>query len=517
MSMERNINFPLFWKFSSIAVFVVLIFGTINIYLLWSSVYRSFEKEIDKRCIVLSSIIAEKVVSPIVYENIVSIYSELEEAQKSDKSIAYIFILDKFGNIIARTTDIKIPPQLISANSIGLGSYQIKIIEAKNFSKKIIRDIAYPILNGQLGSVRLGIVEEDIRTELNESTKKLLLMILLFLIIGLAGALFFSFLITSPIKAISKKAHNVNLDTITKENLKIERPRYKKILNFYFKDELDLLVSKFNMMLARLKRNVEELKRNRDSFIQTEKLASIGTLTSGIGHEINNPLSGIQNGVNRLIRNPDDIEQNKKYLDLIKEATDKIEIIVQQLLNFSRKQDVLFERINPVTILENSIKLVSYKLNKYNIIVKQSLCCVQYLNASTNHLEQVFLNLFLNSIDAINEKRKMNPDFQGKISIRLECKEGKSIIHINDNGIGIKDEIQNSIFDPFFTTKEVGKGTGLGLYVSYDIIKEHGGKLSFNSTYGTGTEFIIILPIIDTEELNENDIKNNEFFDLDTL
>jgi signal transduction histidine kinase len=501
----KTINLPLFWKFSIITVVVVLIFGTINIFLLWNSVYRSFEKEIDKRSKVLSSIVAEKVSTPIVYDDIVSIYTILDETQRSDPSIAYIFLLDNSGNIIAKTSDFNIPEKLIEANRIVAGIYQIKVIEAENFQYNTIRDIAFPILNGEVGTVRLGIVEESIRKELNLATRNLLLMIGGFLLLGLGGALFFSYIITSPIKSISEKAKSVNLDSIEKQNFAIKPPRYKKILNFFFDDELDLLVSTFNLMMVRLKNNVAELKKTRNSFVQAEKLASIGTLTSGIGHEINNPLSGIKNAINRIGKNPSNIEQNIKYFDLIKEATGKIENVVQQLLNFSRKQDVTFQKINPVEVLDNSINLAAYKLKKHNVEVEHSLCCVQFINASVNHLGQVFLNLFLNAIDAIDERKISDPDFQGKIKIDIACENDKSIIRFSDNGIGIKPEVANQIFDPFYTSKEVGKGTGLGLYVSFDIIKEHEGSLSFKSIYGEGTEFIIELPIVETQELKNTD------------
>ncbi len=497
MSRTKIINFPLFWKFFSIAVIIVLIFGSINIFLLWNSVYRSFEKEIDKRCIILSSIVADKVFSPVVYDNVVNIYSVLDEAKKSDKSIAYIFLLDGKGNIIAKSTDFIIPQTLVNANKIQRGKYNIQVIKTKNFKYNTIRDIAYPILYGDVGSVRLGIVEEDIRKELNDSTKDLLIMILIFLIIGLIGAFFFSYLITSPIKAISKKAQIVNLDTIEKEDFNIEKPGYKKLFNFYFEDELDILVSKFNLMMKRLKNNVVKMKKARNSFVQTEKLASIGTLTSGIGHEINNPLSGIQNGINRILKNPNNTEQNIKYLNLIKEATNRIENVVHQLLNFSRKQEIVFEKVDPVTIINDTINLVKYKLEKNNISIESNICCSHFINGSPNHIGQVFLNLFLNAIDAIEERVKIDPEIIGEIQLNLECKDKKSVIHIIDNGVGIKPKTQSKLFDPFFTTKEVGTGTGLGLYVSYDIIKEHGGMISFKSEYGKGAEFIIELPLIE--------------------
>ncbi|KAA3622108.1 MAG: sensor histidine kinase [Bacteroidetes bacterium] len=496
MSIIKKSRASLFWKFSVITTIVVLSFGMINIYQLWNTVYHSFEKEIDKRCKVLSSMVAEKVISPMVYDDWVNVYSILDETHRSDSGIAYIFILDpEEENIIARTSGMYIPNDLKNANSIVAGNYNIQVIETRNYKYDVIRDIAYPIMNGEIGIVRMGIVEDSIRSELREASKNLLLMIGLFLLLGLCGAFFFSYIITAPIKTLSQKAKNIDLDFIEREVVNIHPPRFKRIFNFFIADEMDVLISAFNLMMARLRANLKELKSTRDSFVQTEKLASIGTLTSGIGHEINNPLSGIKNGVNRILKNPGNTEQNLKYLGLISEATVKIENVVQQLLNFSRKQDIVFEVVNPAEVLETSISLAGYKLKKHRVEVVHSLCCVQYIKASVNHLGQVFLNLLLNSIDSIEEKRKIIPDYEGVIRVTIECKEGKSFISFIDNGIGIKPENISKIYDPFYTSKDVGKGTGLGLYVSFDIIKEHGGKLSCSSNYGKGAEFFIELPL----------------------
>ncbi len=500
MSETKKFRLSLFGKFSMITIVVVLAFGLINIYQLWNTVYHSFEKEIDKRCRVLSSMVAEKVLSPIVYEDWVEIYTVLDETRRSDSGIAYIFILDANGeDIIAQSPDMIIPNALIRANEMISGTYNINVIEAENFQYDVIHDIAFPILGGEIGVVRMGIVEDSIRGELNLATRNLLLMIGLFLMLGLSGALFFSYIITTPIKRISEKAKNVNINSIEKEDFKVYPPRYKRVFNFLIADELDVLVSTFNLMVARLKDNIRELKATRTSFVQAEKLASIGTLTSGIGHEINNPLSGIKNAINRILKNPENKEQTIQYLQLISEATGKIENVVQQLLNFSRKQDVVLETVNPVDVLETSISLAEYKLKKHQVDIEHSLCCVQYIKASVNHLGQVFLNLLLNSIDAIEEKRMTNPNHQGIIKISIECRGTKSFITLKDNGIGIKPENMSKIFDPFFTSKDVGKGTGLGLYVSFDIVKEHGGKLTCTSTYGEGTEFHIELPLESTD------------------
>ena len=318
-------------------------------------------------------------------------------------------------------------------------------------------------------------------------------MIAGFLIAGLLGAFFFSYLITKPIKLISKKADNINFNSIKDEDYKIKYRSYKRFFNVYFEDELDTLSSNFSDMILRLKRNILELQETRDSLIQSEKLASIGTLTSGIGHEINNPISGIKNCINRISKDPENIEQNIKYFNLIKDATYKIENVVKHLLDFSRKQEFDFKETNPILILENAISLASHKLEKHNIIIERDFSENVKIKASPIHLEQVLLNLLLNAADAIIEHKKLSPDIKPEIYIKIHRSEKKAYVLIKDNGIGIRPEVKNKLFDPFFTTKGVGKGTGLGLFVSFNIIKEHKGKILVESTYLKGSTFTLEL------------------------
>lgn len=487
----KIINLPLFWKFAFTIIFLVLIFGAVNVYILWKSVYQAFEKEIDKRCIVLSSIISEKALTPIVYDDVVSLFSILDEIKLSDTSIAYIFLTDSRGNILAKTFETKVPSALLKANSVQSGRYNIKVLNIRNYKYSTIRDIAFPILNGDIGVVRLGLAEDTIRNQIKEATKSLLFMILLFLAVGLIGAFVFSYLITSPIKIISRQAQLFNFDNIYNDVPKINYPNYKKFLNLYFHDELDILVAKFSEMLIRLNYNYSELQKTRDSFVQAEKMAAIGTLAAGIGHEINNPISGIKNCAIRIAKKPENIEQTIKYVQLIQDATDKIEDVTRHLLDFSRKQEINYLDINPANFLDDSISLITFKAQKAQVAIHRNFQKGLTIKGSQNHLEQVIINLLLNSLDAIAEKKIEVPEFQGEITITLRNNKSTVFIQIQDNGAGIPDEVKRKLFDPFYTTKAAGKGTGLGLYVSFNIIKEHQAKIYFTSKAGEGTLFTI--------------------------
>ena len=491
---NRKINIPLFWKFAGISTIVVVIFGTINIYLLWTSVYKTFDKEIDKRVKVLAKIVAENSLNPMVYGDNLELNNILDEIKQSDSSIVYIFIINNINDLVAQTYDISIPLGLLDANSLKAGKYNIKVINTKHYQYQTIRDIAYPILNGEVGTVRLGIAEGHIHDQMREATTNMLIMIGAFFIFGLVGAFFFSYIITSPIKKISKKAQIIDLNYIDTEDYNIDRRVILKLFNIQISDEMDVLVTKFSEMINRLKISYTELKETQKALVQSEKLASLGTLSAGVAHEINNPVSGIKNCVNRIIKNPENTEQNQKYIELIKEATDRIENVVQLLLNYSRKQDFVFEKVDMNLVIDNAISLTEYKLQRYNLVVKTNYKDKFFVNGSANHLEQIIVNLILNSLDAILERKANEPDLIGSIEVDMNRKSGKVYIHLKDNGIGIPVEIQNKIYDPFFTSKEVGKGTGLGLSISFNLIKEHGGKIFFNTAEGLGTEFIMELP-----------------------
>lgn len=496
----KVINSTLFSKFAIVATILVVLFSVFNLYILWQTGYKSFENEIDKRSKVLCRIIAEKALQPIVYDDYVNVYKIVDQIKSNDSTIAYIFILDENNTIITQNYNIKIPYALIDANKLKDDNYQIKLIEAKNFQYKSIRDIAYPILGGKLGTIRIGFIEEDIRDSLNKVVRKMIILVVLFLIFGLVVAFLFSLLIISPIKRISRKAQKINLQSIDVEYIDHRPLQFRKIFNYYITDEMDILFKKFTEMLDRLKENKKELQAARDSYIQAEKMASIGTLTAGISHEINNPLAGIKNCMSRIEKEPENVKQNIRYIELINDAIDKMEGIVKPLLSFSRKSELKFVNISIGKLLDNALNLVDYRVKKSSIEVIKNYDHDINVFVSVNHIEQVLINLLINGLDAVEEKKVSQPDHKGQIRIKVTTTAKYTDISIKDNGIGIEKDKLLLIFDPFFTTKVQGKGTGLGLYVSYNIIKDLGGKLVCKSNFGESTEFILSIKNNDVNE-----------------
>ncbi len=243
---------------------------------------------------------------------------------------------------------------------------------------------------------------------------------------------------------------------------------------------------------------VKRLEADMKKIIQEDRLVSLGKLVASSVHEINNPIQGLLTfsymmeemiGKNHL--ETEDIEKFKMFLPHMTRELERCGQIVSGLLAFSRESPLEFIGVDVNTILDSVISLTSHKLALSNIALKTEIFPKPLLvYGDCNQLQQCFLNLIFNSIEAM-------PD-GGEILISTETtsqnNNNKVKVQINDNGIGISKKDMEHIFDPFFTTKAVGEGTGLGLSIVYGIIKEHDGTINVDSTPGLGTSFTILLP-----------------------
>ncbi len=227
----------------------------------------------------------------------------------------------------------------------------------------------------------------------------------------------------------------------------------------------------------------------QQQLLTSEKLASIGLLSAGVAHEINTPLTGISSYVQMLQKRLADTHY-AQILGKIEAQTDRVGRIIKNLLTFARNpSDTSFHRVDLKESLEEIISLIDYKLKTMNIRLALELGSIPPIYAQGERLQQVFINIILNALDAM--------PLGGTLTIQLAQAEGQAVVRISDTGTGIKPEHLTHIFDPFFTTKGVGKGTGLGLSISYAIVKEHEGHIQVTSEVGKGSTFTISLPMGD--------------------
>ncbi|HVF56199.1 MAG TPA: ATP-binding protein [Pyrinomonadaceae bacterium] len=229
--------------------------------------------------------------------------------------------------------------------------------------------------------------------------------------------------------------------------------------------------------------------RLEEQFQQREKLSSIGQLAAGVAHEINTPLTGVSSYTQMLLGMLPESDPKHTLLQKIRRQTDRATDIVNNLLNFSRTGSATdFAEVDIHRVLDDTLQLLEPQLRQSHIeLVREYAVELPKAFGNAGKLQQVFTNLLLNARDAI-------PD-SGRVMLRtLHDDEGTIVVEVIDDGIGIAPENVARIYDPFFTTKGVGKGTGLGLAVSYGIVQEHSGHISVHSAPGKGTTFRFTLP-----------------------
>ncbi|MGM0568494.1 MAG: ATP-binding protein [Elusimicrobiota bacterium] len=232
-----------------------------------------------------------------------------------------------------------------------------------------------------------------------------------------------------------------------------------------------------------------ELENTQQQLTQAEKLSSIGTLASGIAHEINNPMGAILTSVQNLLKDIED-EDKAESLQIIQQAARKCRGITKKLLSYARVSDEgPKHEISINDAIEDALMLLHPQANKFKIKIKKELNSSAQMMGSLNQLQQVFTNLGLNAIDAIRESEQ-----GGEIVFKSYDKDDSVVAEVIDEGKGIPSVNITRLFDPFFSTKDVQEGTGLGLSVSYGIIKRHGGEIEVQSETGKGSVFKVKLP-----------------------
>jgi two-component system NtrC family sensor kinase len=276
------------------------------------------------------------------------------------------------------------------------------------------------------------------------------------------------------------------LARITRESEAVAQGAFQRITSYGNpENEIHHLVSAINRMMT-------ELEKRQEQLIQSRKNASIGTLTAGIAHEINNPVNNLSLILESLIDGGvemDDKERQRLYQEAMDQA-DRTSEIVKNLLEFSRASHPRVEDVSLVEIIDKTARLVRNELNLHKIkFVREVKAELPRVRLDKGGMQQVLLNLFVNGIQAMENGGEL------KVTIGTVDGTGEIRIDVIDTGQGIAPEHLGQIFDPFFTTKKEGVGTGLGLSVSYNIVKKNGGRMEVQSRPGQGAWFSIFLPM----------------------
>jgi two-component system NtrC family sensor kinase len=273
------------------------------------------------------------------------------------------------------------------------------------------------------------------------------------------------------------------LRIIERTTLRIAQGDFQPLPVLDTRDETQRVVEGFNRMVG-------ELEKRQDQLVQAKKLSSLGILTSGVAHQLNNPLNNISTSCQILLEEMDkcDPEFSHKMLENIENEVIRARDIVRGLLEFSRVKEFALKPKYLKEVVERSVRLISSQVPP-GIEIVQHIPEELVLRLDAQQMQQVFLNLLMNGVQAIV------PPGEIRIAAREDPDRRQVEITVEDTGAGISRKDLGRIFDPFFTTKEVGVGTGLGLSIAYGIIEKHQGTITAESQEGEGTRFIIRLPL----------------------
>ncbi len=312
------------------------------------------------------------------------------------------------------------------------------------------------------------------RNEIFSITKRLrrtlLYSVVIMALLAVGLMLFVTFKIFLPLKVIEQTT------------ARIADGNFEPLPIWNTNDEIERLMQAFNRM-------VRELENRQDQLVQAQKLSSIGTLASGIAHQLNNPLNNISTSC-QILMEEDEAEPEfaAKMLNNIEQETMRARDIVRGLLEFSRHQEFSLSWTQLSFVIKRSMALVSSHAPA-GVDMQADVSDDIRVLMDPQRMQECLINLMLNAYQAIER-----PPGSVRIYTKTAPEKGRIFLVVEDTGKGIQKEHLIRVFDPFFTTKDVGSGTGLGLYIVYGIIKQHGGDIKVESEEGKGTRFLIELP-----------------------
>lgn len=396
-----------------------------------------------------------------LYENITMIQKAVEIGEKitnNDKNLSINPKLDQLEKSLSVYT--KKIYDLLDIQKTDLEKYKETTEEIRHYGK-IITEISEDIVNFE--KTQIHSMVDILRDQLISWSS-------LAIFIGIVLSFLIVYFVFKPLSVIKKATEAIG------------QGRFKKIEVINTRDEIQQVMEAFNIM-------VSELERRQDQLIQAEKLSSLGTLTAGVAHQLNNPLNNISTSCQIAIDEFESGDTNllTRMLHNIDQETLRARDVVKSLLEFSRTQEFSLRQTSLAEVAHKAALLAKSQVPP-NIGVSIAIPDDLAIPMDAQRMQEVFINLIINAAQAIGR--------QGQITITAiaDTAMEEVVIEINDTGQGIPEKNQAKIFDPFFTTKEEGQGTGLGLSVVYGIIQQHQGNITVQSTPGQGTSFFIHLP-----------------------
>lgn len=452
----------------------------------------------------------------------------------------YAGVLDLNGRIIAHTERKllggfapSLPERMDTADTRKPDEF------TRDIASEGIREIHVPVAVGyeRVGTVFAGFsrngIDAVIETNVGRLKKYIIFVSAIVMAVGICGAIVLARLLITPMKKLKERMERVqagDLNVIVpnenllncreimecadtqcpaygkkrcwtidntrswghKKGTAIEKLRDCKKCIVYREscgDEVGELVEVFNQMVGDLRKNLAALDEAKQEKFRLDRLSAIGQIAAGVAHEINNPLGGISLCFNNLMKTKMDEETRRQHIEVINSGLERIQSTVKHLLDFAKNSSLNMTRLPVSSVVKSVLKLAEYTIAKQGCqLVEKPARSDPEVIADSGKLEQVFLNLIINAVQAMNGA--------GVLMVETARIGSECLVSISDTGPGIPRDILPRIFDPFFTTKGPREGTGLGLSVSKAIVEQHKGEITV-ATSRKGTTFTVRLPVAD--------------------
>jgi len=477
----KRIRFSIKVKFIIYVTFLITFLVSLILFIIEKREVNTIFEESKNRGFLIAKNIADLNLKRFLFWDKKGIKENIEK--QIDEKLLYIVFYDKENKPYVTTDSIKkykgvYNRSYLRGDVTPEDRYFNSLVLKKNGKPLRVLEVEIPIFAGDFkskwGSLKIGLSLEEMYMEIRRTRLILILLGVGGIIIGIISAIILAQRITNPIKKL------------VEGTIKISRGDFTHKIKISTADEIADLAEKFNEMTSKLLKSKREVEEANKKLIQAEKLASIGRISTGIAHEIRNPLTSVKLNIQKVLSSPNIKEDEKEHLEIAQEGINQIDKIVKDILDFARVTRLNLDEFFLPNIIDESIKLVLNELKGKEITIEKKFePDLPTIVVDVDKLRQVFINLLVNSIEAIDNK--------GKIRITASSKDKEFIkIRISDNGCGIPSEILPEIFEPFFTTKS--SGTGLGLANAKKIIEQHNGTINVISKKGKGTTFEIIIP-----------------------
>ncbi|MFA6449514.1 MAG: ATP-binding protein [bacterium] len=484
-----------------------LIIGSITLYY---DIPDIFENEKMRQVVTLGNTVAEMLRYYLSKYDFFQVKYLSQRIIESDPDVLYASVTGPDESSIyeyrMRSFDKYLTPEVIR-RAMSVSAVQPVVTQKIAASNEFGNIVEVSVLIGdgenRLGIVRIGYSTASLVKSLARERLVLSLMIFGFTLIAFGLAVLLAGNITRPLAELTRLARSVELEpkdadgrtaADAEQDLINLRDSFDRLGSRLTKrgDEVADLATAFRTMIDNLEKRIRELKTFYQKISVADRFYAMGQLSSGIAHEINNPLAIISTYVQIILKRPDVDAETRAEIETIREEIERIAEKVKDLLSFAQESKFDFAVSDVHALMRKSLDLTRHQFKKNNIAVEEEYASASPLmiRMDPQKLRQVLLNLILNAIQAMTD----SPRRVLRVGTIVNEENNTVEAFFSDSGCGIAKENLESIFDPFFTTKKTGVGTGLGLSISYGIVTAHNGELRAESTPGEGATFRIILP-----------------------